>query len=163
MMKNSIPCAVCSSESAEKIFGSFRTSYDQIPVELSSVEMYSCSQCGEKFFTPDQAKQVSKMIRLAVRDQLGLLSPDRIVEIRRKYGLSQDRLEVLLGLGQKVVTRWETGRVLQTKQADDLLRIIDKVPDVVDILREIREEFARNRPPRPLSRERRSASREQNG
>ena len=140
MVRNNIVCEVCSSGSAEKISESFRTSYDQIPVVLPSVEMYGCSHCGEKFLTPEQARLVDKLVRSAVREQFGLLAPERIVEIRRKHGLSQERLEALLSLGQKVVTRWETGRVLQTKQADDLLRLIDKIPGVIDVLREIRKE-----------------------
>jgi putative zinc finger/helix-turn-helix YgiT family protein len=145
MESNKIACAVCSLESAEKTLESFSTSYDQIPVVIPAVEMYSCVNCGEKFFTPDQSKQVSKMVRTAVRDQLRLLPPERIIEIRRKHDLSQDRLETLLSLGPKVVTRWETGRVLQTKQADDLLRLIDRVPEVIKVLREIREETDRGR------------------
>jgi len=145
MVKNNIVCEVCSSESAGKVSESFRASYNQTSVVLPSVEMYSCSQCGEKFFTPEQAKHVGKAVRVVVREQLGLLGPERIVEIRRKYGLSQERLEALLSLGSKVVTRWETGRVLQTKQADDLLRLIDKVPGVIDVLREIREESGHSR------------------
>jgi putative zinc finger/helix-turn-helix YgiT family protein len=145
MDRKNIVCEVCSLESAEKVSESFRASYDQIPVVLPSVEMYSCSQCGEKFFTPEQAKHVAKAVRVVVRQQLGLLSPERIIEIRRARGLSQERLEALLGLGSKVVTRWETGRVLQTKQADDLLRLIEKVPGVIDVLREIREESGRSR------------------
>jgi len=157
MERDTIVCAVCSSESAHKVSETFSTSYDQIPVELSSVEMYSCDHCGEKFFTPDQSKQVSRMVRVAVRDRLGLLPPERIIEIRRKYGFSQDRLETLLSLGPKVVTRWETGRVLQTKQVDDLLRLIDKMPGVIDFLREIREEAdRRSRSPKPEGLERRT-------
>ena len=148
---NNFVCEVCSSESAEKISESFRTSYDQIPVVVPSVEMYSCRKCGEKFFTPEQAKHVAKAVRLAVREHLGLLPPDRIVGIRRKFDLSQERLEALLSLGPKVVTRWENGRVLQTKQADDLLRLIDRVPGVIDVLREIREESSRDRASHPRS------------
>lgn len=67
-----------------------------------------------------------------------MLPPDRIIAIRQQYGLSQERLEALLGLGAKVVTRWETARVLQTKAADDLLRLMERLPAVVEALREIR-------------------------
>jgi len=145
MLASNISCSTCSSESsAERVCESFRTSYAQIPVVIPSVEMYCCDRCGEKFFTPDQAKQVDKAVRAAVRNQLGLLPPERIIEIRRKYGFSQEGLEALLNIGPKVVTRWETGRVLQAKQADDLLRLIDKVPGIIDVLKEIREETGQN-------------------
>ncbi len=35
-------------------------------------------------------------------------------------------------------TRWENARVLQTKAADDLLRLMERLPAVVEALREIR-------------------------
>ena len=45
---------------------------------------------------------------------------------------------MLLGLGEKVVTRWERGKVLQTKAADVVLRLMDVFPSVVEYLRTMR-------------------------
>jgi putative zinc finger/helix-turn-helix YgiT family protein len=67
---------------------------------------------------------VSLAVRRRARSEAGLLAPTEIVAIRKKLGLSQRELEKIFGLGSKVVTRWETGRVLQGKTADVALRLL---------------------------------------
>ncbi len=47
------------------------------------------------------------------------------MEIRKNLGLSQAELEELFGLGEKVVTRWENGRVIQGRTADVALRLLE--------------------------------------
>ncbi len=117
-------CAVCSSEKVKKVRRIFSATYNQTPVALPNTAMYECATCGERFFTPDQARQVSLAVRRRARSEAGLLAPTEIVAIRKKLGLSQRELEKIFGLGSKVVTRWETGRVLQGKTADVALRLL---------------------------------------
>ena len=45
--------------------------------------------------------------------------------IRKRCNLTQEEMERLFGLGKKVVIRWEKGRVLQSKTADVILRLLD--------------------------------------
>jgi putative zinc finger/helix-turn-helix YgiT family protein len=134
-----IQCAICSSDNVKTITEQFATRYANVPIVLESAEMYRCDNCGEVFLSPEQAKNVSKAVKAAARERLGLLSPARLLEIRRKLELSQEQLESLLGLGPKVITRWENGRVLQSKAADDILRIIERLPEAVAVLKDIRE------------------------
>jgi DNA-binding transcriptional regulator YiaG len=70
-----------------------------------------------------------------------ILTPVQIVSIRKRLGLSQSELEGLLGLGSKVVTRWETGRVVPGRVADRMLRILDENPAILDSLRRIRDDI----------------------
>ena len=67
-----------------------------------------------------------------------MLPPEAIVGIRKRCKLSQKEMEQLFGLGEKVVIRWEKGRVLQSKTADVLLRLMDRNPDIVEELRKVR-------------------------
>jgi HTH-type transcriptional regulator/antitoxin MqsA len=97
--------------------------------------MSECGKCGERFFTPEQARAVSIAVKNLVRKKLGLLSAQEIVRTRKALGLSQTELENLFGLGAKVVTRWESGRVVQTKAADVALRLLAADPDRVNELR----------------------------
>jgi len=105
--------------------------------------MYECSSCGERFFTPEQARAVSIATKNYVRQKQGLLSPEAIIGIRRRLQLSQTNLEKLFGLGPKVVTRWETGRVVQSKTADIALRLLDMDPPKVQKLRASRHPEAK--------------------
>jgi putative zinc finger/helix-turn-helix YgiT family protein len=70
-----------------------------------------------------------------IRAEDGLLAPDDIVGLRKKYGLTQAQLERLIGAGAKTVVRWERGRVAQNKTADTLLRVLLDHPEVVTELK----------------------------
>ena len=130
-------CAVCDSEKAKKIRKKFEARYNQMPVVIEKVEMYRCESCGEEFFTPEQSRELSRRIKQYVRDKYGLLSPEQIVEIRKALGLSQSDLENLFGLGEKVVTRWETGRIIQGRAVDVALRLLQMQPNLLPRLKKL--------------------------
>ena len=130
-------CAVCGRDGARLVKRPFDSIYNQIPIRLDSVEMYECERCGECVFTPEQAKAVDQRVKAKARERLGLLPPEKVVSIRKRCDLSQAELERLFGLGEKVVIRWEKGRVLQSKTADVLLRLMDQNPAIVEDLRKI--------------------------
>lgn len=139
-----VSCAVCDSEKVKKVRREFSAKYNQMPISVPGAEMYECASCGERFFTADQAKKVSLAVKRQARADAGLLSPEEIVAIRQKLELSQSELERLFGLGSKVVTRWETGRVVQNKAADVALRLLDLDPENLKRLRLRRDEASRS-------------------
>lgn len=140
-------CPVCGATCAAKLrVGPFEGKYNQLAIRIDSVDSYLCESCGEKFFTKEQSEELEKKLKAATRQQLGVLGPDRIVGLRRRLNLTQEELEDLLGLGKKVVTRWENGRVIQGKATDDLLRLMERMPSVVEALREIRKETEQDHP-----------------
>jgi HTH-type transcriptional regulator/antitoxin MqsA len=140
-----ITCAICDSDRAKKIRSKFEARYNQVPVVIENAEMYRCEACGEEFFTAEQSRELSRQIKNQVREEWGLLSPERVVEIRKNLGLSQTELEELFGLGEKVVTRWENGRVIQGRTADVALRLLEMEPG---LLPKLRKRLARSRPPK---------------
>ena len=136
-------CAVCNSEKVKKVRKEFSAAYNQTPISIPDAEMYECADCGERFFDPEQAKAVSLAVKRRARAGAGLLTPEEIVAIRLKLDLSQSELERLFGLGSKVVTRWETGRVVQSKAADVALRLLALDPENLKRLRLRRDEVTR--------------------
>lgn len=93
-----------------------------------------------------------------IRAEEGLLAPEEIVELRRKYGLTQAQLERLIGAGEKTVVRWERGTVSQNRTADTLLRVLRDFPDVVAHLAKRGRRPAQPRPrARPTPRKARTA------
>ena len=140
-----VTCAVCDADRVKKIHKKFEARYNQVPVVIENAEMYRCESCGEEFFTAEQSRELSRQIKSRVREDLGLLSPERIVEIRKNLGLSQAEMEDLFGLGEKVVTRWENGRVIQGRTADVALRLLEMDPS---LLPKLRKAFTRSRPPK---------------
>jgi putative zinc finger/helix-turn-helix YgiT family protein len=92
---------------------------------------YRCDRCGETFYIGGMMNDSLRRMAAVIRAEDGLLAPDEIVELRRKYGLTQAQLERLIGAGAKTVVRWEKGTVAQNKTADTLLRVLRDHPAVV--------------------------------
>ncbi len=138
-----VMCSVCGAGKAKLVKRSYRATYNGEAVEVPSIEMFRCEDCGEEFFNPEQARNLSVAVKNAVRKQLGLLPPEKIVAIREKLGLTQQELEELLGQGPKVVTRWENGRVIQHPSADMILRMLDREPATLETLRDAAKQRAR--------------------
>jgi HTH-type transcriptional regulator/antitoxin MqsA len=124
----------------KKVRDEFFAKYKHALISVADVEMCECWSCGKRFFTPDQVKVVLLAMKRQARVKAGLLAPEEIVEIRKKLGLNQSELERLFGLGSKVVTRWETGRVVQSKAADVALRLLALDPENLKRIRVRRDE-----------------------
>jgi len=134
-------CPVCGTGTAKKAERkNYPARYNGDTVEVPSVEVFQCDDCGEEFLTPEQARAMSVAVKNEVRKKLGLLSPERIASIREKAGLTQAQLEERLGLGSKVVVRWEGGKVIQGKAADTVLRLLEREPELVKGLQEIEKQ-----------------------
>lgn len=95
-------------------------------IEIQDAQWRQCSQCGEKLIPHalDQALDNS------VRKRRGLLTPAEIKRVRERTGLSQEAMAQLLGVGEKTYTRWETGKSIQNKANDTLIRLVDQDPGV---------------------------------
>jgi putative zinc finger/helix-turn-helix YgiT family protein len=134
-------CPVCGTGTAKKVERkNYPARYNGEPVEVSGVEVFHCADCGEEFLTSEQARAMSVAVKNEVRKKLGLLSPERIAAIREKAGLTQAQLEEQLGLGPKVVVRWESGKVIQGRAADTVLRLLEREPQLVKDLQEIEKQ-----------------------
>jgi putative zinc finger/helix-turn-helix YgiT family protein len=70
------------------------------------------------------------------RKEHGLLSADEIRSIRERFNLTQLELAHLLHLGSNTVSRWESGRNVQTAAMNLLLRLIRDLPGSLDYLRD---------------------------
>lgn len=109
-------------------------------------QFYRCGRCGETFYNGGMANESFRRATAVIRAEDGLLAPEEIVELRRKYGLTQAQLERLIGAGEKTVVRWERGTVSQNKTADTLLRVLRDFPDVVTHLVKQGRRLANPRP-----------------
>src|SRR6185436_7324407 len=97
-------CAMCGHPAVgvkETRRGHYRDEVVEVVTEFSR-----CESCKEEYFNPDQMRSYVRAVKNEVRRKHGLLSPERILEIRTKLKLSQNDLEELLGTGPKVVVRW---------------------------------------------------------
>jgi len=94
----------------------------------------ACVECGEYFLSPNELEEIQLRASELIRKEEGLLFPQQIEGIRKKLRLSQTQFERLLGVGEKTVVRWERGTVFQNSATDNLLRVLDAVPEALAFL-----------------------------
>lgn len=102
-------------------------------------ELFHCPSCGDSFFTLEQADAARLAASKEIRRREGLLMPEEIAAIRKRFGLSQDRFQTLLGKGKKTVVAWESGADFQSRLADKLLRVLRRFPAAVEFLAELED------------------------
>lgn len=96
--------------------------------EVSFTAIYEyCSNADEYLETDAMIKANSLAMKDAYREKVGLLTSREIIEIRRKYDVSQKDFSEILDWGGATITRYENHQV-QDRAHDDVLRKIDYDP-----------------------------------
>lgn len=104
-------------------------------VVVSSASHLRCPKCREIVLRFTDAKRLQEDAIARYRQRHGLLSADEIRAMRSQFGLTQAGLAHLLRLGVNTVSRWESGRNVQTASLDVLLRLLRDVPGSIEYLR----------------------------
>src|SRR5439155_21684643 len=101
-------------------------------------------RCGEVVLRFQASKRLGEDAIAIYRRNQRVLSADAIRAIRERFNLTQTDLARLLRLGANTVSRWESGRNVQTAAMDILLRMIREPPgsDVPKV--KVYEPFATN-------------------
>jgi putative zinc finger/helix-turn-helix YgiT family protein len=130
-------CNVCGGSTTEVKEVKSAKYRDEV-VEIQTT-LFRCDSCKEGFVTPQQMREHVRAVKNEVRKRHGLLSPERIVEIRQKLKLTQSDLESALGTGPKMVVRWESGKVIQSRGHDTMLRLLEREPSILKSLKQVQE------------------------
>ena len=116
-------CPICGALALAPKTGEFRFEPPaNIPggtIIIADSNWEECEVCKEVILPPELIESLDEQRYI----RLGLLSPTEIKAIRVKAGLSQSEISKLLGIGEKTYTRWETGKSLQNKSSDNLIRL----------------------------------------
>jgi len=128
-------CPSCGTRMVERR-GVLRLPVNGEEISVPSVLHLSCPKCGEIVLRFQDAKRLNEDAITTYRKRHGLLSADEIRAIRERYRLTQADLARLLRLGGNTVSRWESGRNVQTAAMDMLLRLIRDLPGSLDYLRD---------------------------
>lgn len=119
-----VECGGLMHESSDSISETFRG--EEFTIE--GIHHYACDSCGEIVFDAEDGKKFDAAILEQYAAREGLLSSEEIKALRTKYGLNQQDFAKVLGVSLPSVARWETGRVLQPKSTDLLMRAYAKEP-----------------------------------
>jgi putative zinc finger/helix-turn-helix YgiT family protein len=116
---------MCGDDTLEEKRGEYR--FDPPPnvpggtMVIPNATWLACSHCGEEILP----YALNKAIDLEATKRQGLLVPEEIRQVRQRTGLSAVDMAYLLGVGDKTYTRWETGKSIQNKGNDTLIRLLD--------------------------------------
>jgi putative zinc finger/helix-turn-helix YgiT family protein len=89
-----------------------------------------CKACGIRFY--NDAAEWER--HAAACRHLGVMTPDEIRTLRKRYGLTQEAFAELTGLGVASLGRWERGAGIQNEAYDALLYLLT-FPENVERLR----------------------------
>ncbi len=104
-------------------------------IVVSGVPHLRCPRCDETVLRYNEWGRLEKTAFAIYRTKHGLLSDEEIREIRESLGLTQAELASLLRLGGNTISRWESGRNVQSAAMDVLLRLIRDMPESLKYLR----------------------------
>jgi putative zinc finger/helix-turn-helix YgiT family protein len=127
-------CPACGTEMVERR-GRLRVPVNGEEVSVPSARHLHCPKCDEVVLRFEDARRLNEDAIGAYRKKHGLLSADEIRGLRERFDLKQADLATLLRLGANTISRWETGRNVQTASMDILLRLIRDVPGSIAYLR----------------------------
>jgi len=113
----------------------------KVPVNGEDVSVPSalhlrCPKCAEVVLRFADSRRLQEDAIAIYRKKHGLLSADEIRAIRDRFGLTQGELARLLHLGANTISRWESGRNVQTEAMEMLLRLLRDLPGSLDYLRQ---------------------------
>ena len=98
-----------------------------------TVEDEVCKACGEGIGSDDHDQKVLDTLHAEYRRQVGMLTPEQIMAIRRRYRLSQRSFAALLGMSEATINRYEND-ALQEHTHDNVIRACENVQYVRDLL-----------------------------
>ena len=129
-------CAACGEAALEQLVQPFKVEHDGDSRVIEDRRTV-CQCCGNISYIGLQASEHELAVASAIREMDGLLSAAELQSIRLKYRLRQTDMEQMLSTGPKTWTRWERGRVPQSKATDKLIRLIGEDPEVARRLMEL--------------------------
>lgn len=121
-------CTCCMEEHDVKTVRVIeKGSLKNVTVEYEAVYSY-CDLAEELYMEEKQIRENDVALKDGYRKAEGLLISKEIRAIREKYSISQSDLCILLGWGEKTITRYE-GHQVQDKAHDTILKKIGQDPE----------------------------------
>jgi len=127
-------CPICGEGVLAKTVLEEKFEYKGQSLTVPDYVVYNCPNCDEGIVDKNTLKDTEKIIRDFHRKTDGLLTSKEIRKIRRSFGFTQVAMGELLGGGEKSFARYENGQVTQSKAMDNLLRVLDTDPSILDII-----------------------------
>jgi putative zinc finger/helix-turn-helix YgiT family protein len=128
-------CPACGTTMMERR-GTLRAPVNGEDIAVPGIPHFECPKCHEVVLNAQWSRRLSGDAIGVYRSRHRLLSAAEIRALRERFALTQADLARLLRLGPNTISRWESGRNVQTAAMDVLLRLIRDLPGSIEYLRE---------------------------
>lgn len=129
-------CVVCRQGTAHEIVAPDEVRIPGARFVIEDDRRMQCERCGEEYYTGEQADEHQRKVDQFKREVYKPLEPEEIKAIRAKANVSQRTLEEVMGLGTNTLNRWERGTMAPSRLVDNMLRVVDRDPSVLNFLAE---------------------------
>ena len=82
-----------------------------------------CEHCDRPIYGPSEKKEIKLHINNQLRKEKGLLSPQEIISIRKRLGLTVEQFAKYLKANPKTIYAWEANYCPSNLIANELIRI----------------------------------------
>ncbi|MCM1048471.1 MAG: DUF4065 domain-containing protein [Clostridiales bacterium] len=136
-------CICCMEEHEVKtVLVNEQATFKNVKVDYEAFYSY-CDVAEELYMDEQQMQENDVRLKDAYRKMENLLTSMEISDIRSKYGISQRDLCILLGWGEKTITRYESHQI-QDRAHDTILKKIDIDPEwFLALLRDAKENLSK--------------------
>ena len=94
-----------------------------------------CQVCGEGLLSFKEMEVGSREMHKLRAEAEGLLLPSEVRRVRKELGLTQKEAGLLLGGGRNAFQKYESAEVLTSQAISNLLRVLEKHPAALEVLR----------------------------
>jgi HTH-type transcriptional regulator/antitoxin MqsA len=98
-----------------------------------------CDDCDESIHTGKDMKVSDRRLNRLKALSEGLLAPEKIQQIRKKLGLSQEAAGLLIGGGPRAFQKYESGDLLPSRAISSALVLLDHDPEALAVLKRRQE------------------------
>ena len=101
-------------------------------IEINAYENVAiCKECNNDLYVNEIENENNERIYEIYRNKANIIEPKDIINLRKKYNLSQRELTAILGFGKMTINRYEGGGVTTKYQSDYIKLLIDNESEFV--------------------------------
>lgn len=106
-------------------------------IEINTYENVTvCKECHQDLYVNEIEEKNNERIYELYREKANIIKPQDIVDLRKKYDISQRELTAILGFGKMTINRYERGGVPTKSQSDYIKLLIDNDNKFVEKVKE---------------------------
>ena len=128
-------CPYCKKEIDYKI--EKRSVKEFRGIEIDTYENVAvCEECHQDLYVNEIEEKNNERIYELYRVKANIIKPQDIVDLRKKYGISQRELTAILGFGKMTINRYERGGVPTKSQSEYIRLLIDSDNKFIEKVKE---------------------------